>query len=484
MKIRSVVAVMCLALLAACGPEESTLAPKEPAEETSAAPAPRISFSLPEGQHAIDTAPTIDFGQVRVGTLSVQALVLANKGSTPTRIESIQLSGGTAFALDFMPALPFTLQPQSTLTLELRFQPSSRGQVAQTLTITSNDPANPTVAVSLQGAGVAPQLVVEPSPILEFGDVRVGSSKESIVTLSNKGTAPLLLTSLSIQGPPFVLLSPPPSPFVLAPFQSISLKVRFVPTAEMAFRAQLLVTTDDPAYSTIPIAVSGRGVKPVLVASTLSLDFGTALVGTSVAQTVRLQNVGSGDATISSTFLTGSSDFSLSLPPSEFVLAPGQIMEILVKYHPTQAGPVTGTLFFNTDEGAPPFIIDLKGQGSGGTGTDTALVWAPSALDFGAQRKGTTSTRLLTVTNEGTSPRILTSVALDGNAYPVFASTTLPMLPFFLAPGSSVQFQVTFNPVAAGAFASALTLTTTDPLNPISTVALTGTGTGTSFSAD
>ncbi len=484
MALRNVLVLVGLALLAACGPGDVPAA-SENAPLAGEAPALRFAFAGPEDTLDLGTStPVLDFGAVRVGTQSARALELRNLGSTPVKLESLALSAGQAFTLRSLPVLPYTLEPQAVLKLEVGFAPLVEGALAQTLKLTSNDPATPSLTVALQGQGVAPKLVVTPSA-LDFGVVRVGHAKTSELQVQNRGTGSVTIAAVYFQGASaFVLDGVPIFPLTLAPNSILTLRVGFTPMGEGAFAAQLSLKNDDPSAEPLGVALRGQGVMPRLETPYATLDFGTVALGTSSVQRVFLRNTGSGDTLLLAADIAGAPAFSLHGATFPLVLPAGALTTFEVKYHPTQAGASVGKLTFVTDEGLSPLSIGLQGQGGGGTGTDPALVWAPSAIDFGAQRKGTTATRLLTVTNEGTAPRIITAVALDAHAYPVFTTTTLPLLPFFLAPGSSVQFQVTFNPVSTGAFASALTLTTTDPLSPFTSVPLTGTGTGTSFGAD
>ncbi|MBM7113483.1 choice-of-anchor D domain-containing protein [Archangium primigenium] len=485
MALRNVLVLVGLALLAACGPGALPAA-SENAPPAGEAPALRFAFAGPEDTLDLGTStPVLDFGPVRVGTQSARVLELRNLGSTPVKLESLALSAGQAFTLRSLPALPYTLEPQAVLKLEVGFAPLVEGALAQTLKLTSNDPATPLLTVDLRGLGVAPRLVVTPSSVLEFGAVRVGHAKTLEVQVQNRGTGSVTIPAVNVQGASaFVLDGAPIFPLTLAPDGIFTLRVRFTPMGEGAFAAQLSLKNDDPSAEPLGVAMRGQGAMPRLETPYATLDFGTVALGTSSVQRVFLRNTGSGDTFLHAADIAGAPAFSLHGATFPLVLPAGAMTTFEVKYHPTQAGASLGKLTFVTDEGLSPLSITLQGQGGGGTGTDPDLVWAPSAIDFGAQRKGTTATRLLTVTNEGTAPRIITAVALDAHAYPVFTATTLPLLPFFLAPGSSVQFQVTFNPVGTGAFASALTLTTSDPLSPSTSVPLTGTGTGTAFGAD
>ena len=73
------------------------------------------------------------------------------------------------------------------------------GRVTATLTIVSNAPDSPHM-VTLGGTGTAPVLAVSQSS-LDFGEQALGStSLTRTLTVTNTGTAPLLLTNIGVTG--------------------------------------------------------------------------------------------------------------------------------------------------------------------------------------------------------------------------------------------------------------------------------------------
>lgn len=330
----------------------------------------------------------------------------------------------------------------------------------------------------------APGLVVDPA-VVDFGDVRLGVPFGSAdVVVRNVGQAPVRLHSVVVQGDPAFSVSGLDSAIVLGPASSHVLRVVFDPTADGVFQAALSIQSDDPAAATLHVPLTGRGVSAHLETLAPTIDFGVVAVGTAREHAIYLRNTGSAEAILVGSYIRGSSDFYLVGVSFPYIIPPGQAARFFVNYHPSRLGPGAGTLVLGASDSG--LLIDLLGHGmpGGGTGMDTELVWTPSSPYFGPHYVGTTATRLLTVVNEGTIPRIITGVSIEANAHPVFTSTALPLLPFFLAPGSSVQFQVSFSPTDASYFTSSLTLTTTDWLKPFSTVVLTGDGMTPVFSAD
>jgi hypothetical protein len=105
---------------------------------------------------------------------------------------------------------------------------------------------------------------------------------------------------------------------------------------------------------------------------------------------------------------------------------------------------------------------------------------SPNSLTFGNQVVGTTSAaQTVTVTNTGTAPLTINSIAVTGTNASDFAQTNnCPTGSNTLAIGASCNVNVTFDPGAAGSRSANLTLTDNANDSP-QTAALSGTGVAT-----
>ena len=132
------------------------------------------------------TPQQVDFGSAFEGqTLSANVSV-SNTGNGVLQVSSI-----TTDAADFSAGeSSLTVAPFSTVTLPLSFTPSSVGAQTATLTLESNDEANPVVTVALSGAGVdTPQLSVSPESI--NAALNTGETTQKVVTITNTGAGVL-----------------------------------------------------------------------------------------------------------------------------------------------------------------------------------------------------------------------------------------------------------------------------------------------------
>ncbi|GBE30588.1 MAG TPA: T9SS type A sorting domain-containing protein [Bacteroidetes bacterium] len=90
--------------------------------------------------------PELDFGTVFVSDISVLPLQLSVNGDTPVIVDGYTFQFPTGFQIDL--DLPYTLQPQNVLDVDVTFAPPSAADWSSTLWINSNA-TNPTVTIDL-----------------------------------------------------------------------------------------------------------------------------------------------------------------------------------------------------------------------------------------------------------------------------------------------------------------------------------------------
>jgi uncharacterized membrane protein len=199
-----------------------------------------------------------------------------------------------------------------------------------------------------------------------------------------------------------------------------------------------------------------------------SVTFAGQNVGTtSGSQAVTLTNNGTGPLSISS--IAASGDFAeTNTCPS--TLPVGASCTIDVTFNPTATGPRTGTLSVTDNAAGSP-----QSAGLNGTGTTPGAVLSPTSLTFAGQNWGTTSAaQQITLTNNGTGPLSISSIAASGD----FAQTNT--CGSTLAPSVSCTINVTSSPTAIGPRTGTLSVTDNAAGSPQS-AGLSGTGTTSSL---
>jgi hypothetical protein len=219
---------------------------------------------------------------------------------------------------------------------------------------------------------------------------------------------------------------------------------------------------------------------PLASLSPTSLTFASTTAGTtSAAQTVMLTNTGTAPMTVSNIGFSGANptDYTQTntCPLSPSTLAPGSSCTVSVSFAPTATGTRTANLAITDDAPASPQTVALTGTGAAGT---PGVTLTPTSLMFASQALGTTSAaQTSTLTNTGTGPLTITSVAMSGTNSGDYAQTNAcPVSPATLAAGANCAISVTFTPTATGSRTANLSVTDNADGSP-QTVPLTGSGT-------
>ena len=218
---------------------------------------------------------------------------------------------------------------------------------------------------------------------------------------------------------------------------------------------------------------------PAISLSPTALSFGNQNVGvTSAVQTVTLTNTGTLPLTINSIALTGAntSDFAQSntCPISPATLAASTSCTLNVTFTPSTNGAKSAGVSISDNAAGSPQAISLLGTGV--TAAPVATL-NPTSVTFGNQNIGTSSsTQAITLTNTGTIPLTINSIALSGtNASDFAQSNTCPISPATLAVNGSCTFNVTFTPATNGARNASVSINDNAAGSP-QTVPLAGIG--------
>jgi len=144
---------------------------------TVAAPAPEPNISV---------SPTSkNFGEVTVGSSSSpQTFTVSNVGTATLTITNITISGPGSEEFSMSP-YPGTIPAGDSAGVNVTFSPTSTGSKSATLAITSNDPDEATVEVSLSGTGVS----VTPPPGPPPGTTDVGGMVSAAGVFTRSVTA-------------------------------------------------------------------------------------------------------------------------------------------------------------------------------------------------------------------------------------------------------------------------------------------------------
>jgi len=312
------------------------------------------------------------------------------------------------------------------------------------------------------GVTFVPTPVQLSSSSLTFPTQAVGTtSAPQIVSLMNTGSQPVAVSSVTIIGgnsSDFAQTNTCTGSLSVG--ATCTITVTFTPAGVGDLIASVMVV-DNATTSPQNILLAGTGTAapgPAVSLSTSNLQFGGEPIGTtSATQNVTLTNVGTESLNISSIALSGanSGDFAQSNNCPATVAVNANCV-ISVTFTPTASGIRTASVKIADNASNSPQIVSLSG-----TGTAPAVTVSSTALSFAAQLVGTTSVpQTVTLTNSGTGPLTISSLALTGTNSSDFPETnTCPISPSTLAAGSNCKITVNFKPSAVGSRTASVTIT-------------------------
>jgi Abnormal spindle-like microcephaly-assoc'd, ASPM-SPD-2-Hydin len=224
------------------------------------------------------------------------------------------------------------------------------------------------------------------------------------------------------------------------------------------------------------VASCGGGAQPParnmgpadLVLTPGQIDFRTQIIATPSAPAIAtLKNSGGAVLTLSSISVSGNAvaDFASDTTACGATLLPDEACAVAIAFTPGQLGPRTASLDIAT--GSATSLRSVPISGVGVTFGPNATVSA-QGLGFSNQNVGTTSSaQSVTLTNYGSAPLAITSVAASSDFSEQDNCVTT------LAPTASCTINVTFTPTNSGAVSGAITISD-DASDSPQTVALDG----------
>ena len=449
----------------------------------------RAAFQFADSQSVPGTPPTLDFGQVALGSGANRSLLVRNTGLVPLTVTSAALTG--AHASDFgggLAGLPFTLGVGESRTLELSFNPAAHGARSASLVLATTDPAPASYTLLLAGSGldnIAP--VLSPLP-----DITASTSSASglrvlfpAATVTDNGAAPVSVAYSAASGSLFPIGSTPVTVTATddgGNVASSSFVVRIVAgsyppevpvggtvPANLALGrpafakdelggTHLAAKINDRAYGN-PSSWIGAGLQ-----SFVGVKLGSTPVAINRVAFSRDHTDGFGDRVAAEYVVqyTTVPDPGAATPDAAWVTVGS------VTYFGAFANPnrrtlygfaevqATGLRIVTRSVGLPVAIDELEIHGPAGAlsvadSNATPLVSGVASVDFGSLALGTTSTsRMFTLGNPGAYPLTVNTAAPVGAQAGDFLVTPSTSLSVPIAPGGSVTLAVAFRPIAPG----------------------------------
>jgi hypothetical protein len=327
------------------------------------------------GQPGLAISPaSFNFGSVQVGSTGTETITLTNSGNESVSISQASATGA-GFSANGLSAGATIAAGQST-TFTAQFAPTTAGSATGSISIASNAPNSP-LTIALSGSGSQAQIGAVPSAAA-FGNVSTGNSNSQTISLTNNGTASLVISRAAVSGSGFSITGLS-TPLTIPSGSNTTFNAVFTPSAGGSVTGSISLTSNAP-NSPFAIALSGTGVAgtQLLTFSTSSLSFGTINVGSNSDLSASLTNGGNSSVTISAVNLSGAG-FTVSGVSSGETLTAGQSVPVTVQFAPAAVGAVSGNVSLTSNATNSPATMGLSGAGAQQSSHTVGLVWTDSA---------------------------------------------------------------------------------------------------------
>jgi len=436
-------------------------------------------------------------------------VTIRNEGSADLLLSEILLSDTTNFTIDLnggpqpLGSLTTPIPAGESRTIGITLAPAGAAVGGVQLTIRSNELKTGEIVIPVtMEAPVAAAPGIEAPDNLDFGQVVVGiPSPVRMVGITNTGTADLQISSLAIGDAVYFEVDAAAGdaplgtsfPTVVPPGARRTLAVRYLSQTPGSHTAGITISSNDPDRPSFLLTLTGTTVAPVaatppmLVVTPLDYYFGTVKPGAaSDPLMVLIGNGGETSLQISNITLTDTGHFQMdqaggvnplgNLPAD---IPPGESRTVTVTFAPSDTAGHAAELAVNSDDPANPSAsVSLRGNDPFAGAAD--IVASPASIDFGEVNERTVSApREITISNQGGKElkiNDLTSSEVVFAISPTGGTAALGTLPATIPAGESRTVAVTFSPIAAGASAGTLTISSNDPDRPTLSLPLAGIG--------
>lgn len=373
----------------------------------------------------------IDFGIVTLGDKkdTLQTATIRNIGNIPITVSRTDhLSPNVVDFITITGGGAFTLQPNETRKMDLRFAPTDKGRTSGRLAFYHDGPGSPTI-VKLFGTGYlkAPEITALDA---QFPPLLCQSSDSMMIPVKNTGGEALVISSADIIGlnsSDFSVINA--VPITIQPNATDSIVVRFNPLQNGIRQAQLRLESNADPDSIVSLELKGE--KQVIALQVQSeVDLGILCPNSHEEFEIFIKNVGTAPSKIQ--FIVDADLQSTYIFPS--VQMHGDSVEYYLRFMGIQQmGPFTRNINV-IDSCGTVYTIRVKGI------IDVPNI-ATNDVNMQALVGGTVQSN---VQVQNLSQSSVTINSINGISPPF--SLISPALPIMLAPLESKQLTISYAP--------------------------------------
>lgn len=443
-----------------------------------------------------------DFGLVEIGSSSSPVtFTVENTGDADLTVTGIS-SSASEFTIDSAPTFPFDIESSDYETFTITFSPGDIGETSATISILNNDPDNNPFTFTVEGEAALSDMSVRrggtPIPngtpnAHDFGIVLIGDSSSAVLfTIENSGDSDLTIGIISFaSGDKFDFSYDDSSTSsTVIPGGSTSFTISFSPADTGNKSVTVSIENNDPFNDPYIFTVEGEGEPkiPDIYISQESTelpggstyDFGNVLLGSSSGVQFTIQNTGTGDLTVNDIYSSSGEFILSSVPPVDFIVAPGSSEYFTIEFSPATSGDKWATITVlsnDPDSFENPYIFTVEGYGETPVPVinvkhgESNIPNGSGIYLFGHVQEGDSSTETFIIENNGTASLIISGILpTSGDTDQFVIDYSIPPI----NPGGSDTFTITFSPTYPGDKWAIITIVNNDPDDDLYTFRVEG----------
>ncbi|MCG8394458.1 MAG: choice-of-anchor D domain-containing protein [Pseudomonadales bacterium] len=215
---------------------------------------------------------------------------------------------------------------------------------------------------------------------LDFGQLQGGLTETQTVTVENTGGLPLGINGVGITGTDAGAFMQQNTCSTLAPGETCTVDVTFMPTGEGPRNATLEIQSDDPDTPTATVELMGVSVVQTeadIAVDPQSVNFGSVTVGSSADSTLSILNEGTAALNINSVSVGGANASEFIQDHQCATIAAGESCDVDLTFTPAGEGAKDATLTIqSSDPDEASVDVPLSGSGISNNDDDVEVPYA------------------------------------------------------------------------------------------------------------
>lgn len=375
----------------------------------------------------------------------MRQFTIRNVGTEPVTVTGLRVvKAASVFTATPLRTLPAPLAPGQTMVFEVSFSPNARGPFNGVIEVES-DPCANVHTLSLTGSGDTDGLSTDRGDIDFVLDPCAFTPSCENIVLKNQSPESVRVLGLAITqaGNTFSIDPAVVTPFTLSPNAEKTVRICAAPTVTSNEQATLVITSNDPAYPVLNVALRAARDSSGITVSETAIDFGRlADCNTTAPRRITITNTGNLRETVEILFANGGTAFSSTMTVAE-TINPGRSYSFDVDFTRPGYGVFDDEIVLTVQRCGNTFRIPLHAEL-----IEQNYLVAPNPLVFPTVNAGGASSRQFTLQNTGGFDATISRIDIQPAG--VFTLTGAPATT--VAAGGTENFNVRFSPTAEGNF--------------------------------